>query len=294
MPQTAIASLADPQDKDAPITPLEAIADPAHRAAVAELRRVNPGADPTRILPDVDPRRIPRHIAIIMDGNGRWAAARGFPREFGHRNGARAVRDTMRECSRLGVECLTLFSFSSENWKRPSREVTELMRLYLLYMDGERHALVDHNIRFRQIGRRDGLPAEAIEALSRTEAATAACTGPTLCLAVNYGARAELVDAVRAIARRVAAGEIAPDAIDEADIERGLHTHGLPDPDLLVRTAGEMRISNFLLWQISYAELHVTPTLWPDFDAASLHAAVRAYASRDRRFGGLAADGAPA
>lgn len=287
MPESAIASLADPQAADGPITPLDAIADLSARAVVESMRRITPDADPTRILPDVHPARIPKHIAIIMDGNGRWAGARGFPREFGHRNGAKAVRDAMRECSRLGIECLTLFSFSSENWKRPSREVAELMRLYLLYMDGERHALVDRNIRFRQIGRRDGLPPEAIAALDRTEEATAACTGPTLCLAVNYGSRAEIVDAVRAIAQRVRAGELDPDAIAESDIERELNTFGIPDPDLLIRTAGEMRISNFLLWQISYAELHITPTLWPDFDAASLHAAIRDYASRDRRFGGI-------
>lgn len=291
MPESVVDSAAPTE-----ITPLEAIADPSARAAVARMRVVNPGADPMRHLPGVHPARVPRHIAIIMDGNGRWASARGFPREFGHRNGARAVRDTLRECSRVGVECLTLFSFSSENWKRPTREVSELMRLYLTYMDGERHALVEKNIRFRQIGRREGLPAEAIGALERTEAATAGCTGPTLCLAVNYGSRAELVDAMRAVAARVARGEIAPEAIGESDIERELHTHGLPDPDLLVRTAGEMRISNFLLWQISYAELFVTPTLWPDFDAASLHEAIRAYASRERRFGALggSAEAAPA
>jgi undecaprenyl diphosphate synthase len=288
MPDLAIASLADTEAPGAPLTPLESISDPAARAAVERMRIVNPKADPTRHIPDVHPTLIPRHIAIIMDGNGRWAAARGFPREFGHRNGAKAVRDAMRECSILGVECLTLYSFSSENWKRPDREVSELMRLYLTYMDGERNALVDKNIRFRQIGRREGLPADAIAALERTQAATAACTGPMLCLAVNYGSRAEIIDAVRVIAGRARDGSLDPDRITEADLERELNTAGIPDPDLLVRTAGEMRISNFLLWQISYAELYVTSTLWPDFDGSSLREAIRAYAKRERRFGDVA------
>lgn len=273
------------------VTPLEAIADPAARAVVERMRRVNPLADPTRHLAGVDPARIPRHVAIIMDGNGRWARERGFAREFGHRNGAVAVRRTIEEAGRLGIECLTLYSFSAENWKRPAREIDELMRLYLTYMDGERDRLVRQNVRFRQIGRLEDLPREAQEALSRTLEATADCTGPMLCLAVNYGARDEITQAVRRIAERVRAGELDAERIDQETIASHLFTAEIPDPDLLVRTAGEMRISNFLLWQISYAELYVTDTYWPDFDEGSLRDAVRTYASRERRFGGLSAGG---
>lgn len=274
-------------ETDEAVTPLEAIADPAAREVVARMRRVNPHADPTARLEGVDPSRVPRHVAIIMDGNGRWAASRGFPREFGHRNGAHAVRRTIEEAGRLGIECLTLYSFSAENWKRPAREIGELMRLYLAYMDGERERLVAQNIRFRQIGSREGLPEDAQAALDRTLEATSGCTGPTLCLAVNYGSRDEITGAVREIARRARDGEIPVEEIDAAMVGSHLHTAGLPDPDLLIRTAGEMRLSNFLLWQISYAELYVTECFWPDFGGETLREAVRSYASRDRRFGGL-------
>jgi len=188
----------------------------------------------------------------------------------------------------LGVEYLTLYSFSNENWRRPPEEVRELMTLYIEYMRGERDELVRENIRLVQIGRREGLDPGALEALDETIEATRDCTGATLCLAVNYGARQELVDATREIARKVQRGELTPEAIDELTIESNLYTAGIPDPDLLIRTAGEMRLSNYLLWQISYAELHVTESYWPDFDADHLKSAVRAYASRERRFGGLA------
>lgn len=271
---------------DAP-TPLSAIRDAAQREAVQRMRVVNPHADPVRLLPDVPPDRIPRHIAVIMDGNGRWATARGFPRVFGHRNGASAVRATVEEAGRLGIDYLTLYSFSIENWSRPREEVRELMRLYLEYMSGEREALVRENIRLVQIGRREGLPPEALEALDRTIDATSGCTGPTLCLAVNYGSRAEIVDAARAIAGRVARGELTPEQVDESVLGGHLYTASLPDPDLIIRTAGEMRLSNFLLWQLSYAEFVSTETLWPDFGAEDLRAAIRVYASRERRFGGL-------
>jgi undecaprenyl diphosphate synthase len=261
--------------------------DPSALEAVARIRRRHPGADPLARLTDVHPERIPRHVAIIMDGNGRWAQQRGFPRMFGHRNGAAAVRTILQEAVNLGIDVLTLYSFSLENWKRPTDEVQSLMELYSLYLDGERDRLVRENVRFVQIGRRAGLPAPVLDAVDRLADATRDNTGPTLCLAVNYGARAEIVDAVRDIARRVARGELPPDAIDEAAISGSLYTAGLPDPDLLIRTAGEMRISNYLLWQISYAELHVTPTLWPDFGVPEFHAALRDFASRKRRFGGL-------
>ncbi|MEO1129697.1 MAG: isoprenyl transferase [Planctomycetota bacterium] len=270
------------------LTPLESIENPDHREIVRKMRLTNPEADPLRWLPDVPPDRIPRHVAIIMDGNGRWAQERGFPREFGHRNGATSVRRVIEEAGALGIECVTLYSFSVENWKRPPREVSELMRLYLEYMGGERSAFVRRNMRFRQIGRRDGLPPEALDALDATVEATAHCTGPTLCLAVNYGSRDEIIDAVRSIAAQVQDGHLSIDDIDAATIGRHLYTAELPDPDLLIRTAGERRISNFLLWQISYAEIYVTDRYWPDFDAESLRDAVRDYASRERRFGALA------
>lgn len=263
------------------------VSDCESQHVIAAMRRRSPEADPVARLPDVHPGRIPRHIAIIMDGNGRWAEQRGFPRVFGHRNGAGVVRDVVEECGRLGVECLTLYSFSLENWKRPSAEVQALMDLYTTYLDGEADEIRRKNIRFVQIGRREGLPPQVLEAVDRITSLTAANTGPTLCLAVNYGARAEITDAVRAIAERARRGEIAPDAIDESTIASHLYTAGLPDPDLLIRTAGERRVSNYLLWQISYAEIHVTETLWPDFAVADLHAAIRDFAGRTRRFGGL-------
>ncbi len=270
-----------------PSTPSPFAADPAALAAVARLRRANPKADPMARLPDVHPERIPRHIAIIMDGNGRWARQRDFPREFGHRNGASAVRSVIEECGALGVEVLTLYSFSMENWKRPAGEVSALMQLYMSYLEGEIGKFMTENLRFRQIGRRDGLSAEVLDAADRLTDLTRNNTGSTLCLAVNYGARAEIVDAVQAIARRVQRGELDPAAITDATVHDHLYTAGLPDPDLLIRTAGEMRVSNYLLWQISYAELHVTDVLWPDFSTADLHAAIRDYAKRNRKFGGL-------
>lgn len=266
--------------------------DALARETVARMRARSPKADPLARLPDVHPARIPRHVAIIMDGNGRWAAQRGFPRVFGHRNGAATVRAVLEECGKLGVEVLTLYSFSIENWKRPAEEVQGLMDLYTTYLDGELDRLMRENIRFVQLGRREGLPPEVLATVDRITRATAANTGATLCLAVNYGSRAEITDACRAVAREVAAGTLRPEDITPETISARLYTAGLPDPDLLIRTAGEMRVSNYLLWQISYAELHVTPVLWPDFTVADLHAAVRDYASRSRRFGGLS-EGTP-
>jgi undecaprenyl diphosphate synthase len=266
------------------------LSDPAALAAVERMRRITPRADPLAILPDVHPARIPRHIAIIMDGNGRWAQERGFPRIFGHRNGARAVRETIEECGRLGVEALTLYSFSLENWKRPREEIEALMLLCQAYLEGQKQALVRENMRFCVIGRREGLPAEVVAAIEDVEAATRGNSGPVLSLAINYSSRAEIVDAARVIARRVREGSLDPEAIDEAAIARHLYTAPLGDlaqPDLLIRTAGEMRISNFLLWQISYAEIHVTEAYWPDFGRARLHEAIRDFAARRRRFGGL-------
>lgn len=261
--------------------------DPTALAAAERIRARSPQADPLTHLPDVHPDRIPRHIAIIMDGNGRWAQERGFPRIFGHRNGAASVRAVVEAAGHIGVEAVTLYSFSLENWKRPPDEVNALMQLCEQYCDGSRDLLLRNSARFRVIGRREGLPAPVREAIEKLEHETAHCTAATLCLALNYGSRAEITDAARALAERVRAGTLDPADIDEDTLASELDTAGLPDPDLLIRTAGEMRISNYLLWQISYAELYVTQTYWPDFGRDELFDAVRAYAARERRFGGL-------
>jgi undecaprenyl diphosphate synthase len=235
----------------------------------------------------LDPERLPRHIAIIMDGNGRWAVERGEPRFAGHVRGTQVVRDIVDEACHLGLGQLTLYCFSVENWKRPPAEVAMLMALLKEYLLSERERIVRENIRFTIIGRRDGISDDVQAEMDTNIALSRRNTGLTLCLAINYGGRTELVDAVRAIAGRVKRGDLPPDAIDEATISDSLYTAGMPDPDLLIRTAGEMRISNYLLWQISYAELWVTPKCWPDFDAGTLHAALRDFANRERRFGGL-------
>ena len=262
---------------------------PRAASAIERIRRVLPQADPLAILPDVHPERIPRHVAVIMDGNGRWAVERDQPRVMGHRAGAKSVRRLIRAAGRLGIEYITLYSFSTENWKRPTDEVEALMALCVAYCQSEMDELIENSIRVRVIGRREGLPAEVLAALDRLVQATnrASPSGPTLCLAINYGAREELVDMARAIARDSAGGMLDPEGISASDVEARLFTSGMPDPDLLIRTAGEYRVSNFLLWQISYAEMYVTPTLWPDFDEPALHEAIRSYAGRDRRFGGL-------
>lgn len=261
-------------------------------AARSRIYERYPDARFEQMIPDVDPSRIPKHVAVIMDGNGRWAQERGFPRIFGHRNGAAAVRTAIETCGHLGIEVLTLYSFSSENWSRPSEEVQALMSLCVDYCDGQRDALREHNVRVRVIGRREGMPDEVVTALETLERETANCTGLTLCLAINYGARDEIVDAVRAIAARVESGEIAVDSIDADMVSGALYTSGLPDPDMLIRTGGDLRVSNYLLWQISYSEIYVTPTYWPEFDAECWCDAVRAFAERQRRFGGLVGDDA--
>jgi undecaprenyl diphosphate synthase len=229
----------------------------------------------------------PRHIAVIMDGNGRWAQRQGLPRIEGHRHGVASVRRTVEECIRLGIEQLTLYCLSSENWKRPQAELAFLMHLLEQYMIEERAGLVRQNIRLAIIGRREGIPAEALREMEKTVDLTRENTGLRLCLAINYGGRAELVDAVQAIARRVADGQLSPEAITEETVSAHLYTAGMPDPDLLIRTANEMRVSNYLLWQISYAELWVTEAYWPEFTQDHLRQAIRVFASRDRRFGGL-------
>lgn len=240
--------------------------------------------DPLEVL-GVPRTALPRHVAVIMDGNGRWARQRGMARIEGHRNSSQAVRDTITTCARLGLECLTLYSFSLENWKRPRAEVDGLMALYAHYLAAERQEIMDNDIRVVQIGRREGLPPEVLRELDLTLQASAANRGLTLCLALNYGSRDEIIDAVQRLARKVAAGSLKPEQIDGRALEAELYTAGLPDPDLVIRTASEMRISNFLLWQISYAELYVTDVLWPDFRANHLYDALRAFAARERRFG---------
>ena len=243
-------------------------------------------------LADIPPERFPRHVAIIMDGNGRWAVRRGLERVRGHQQGARSVRDVVTECARLrkergGPDYLTLYSFSLENWKRPADEVTFLMQMYIDYLRSERATMMQNNIRFRQIGRLDHLPEPVTEEVDRTLEETAKNDGLTLVLALNYSSRAEITDAVRAIAERVRAGELSPRDVTESTVADHLYTAGMPDPDLLIRTAGEMRVSNYLLWQISYAELFVSDVLWPDFGVAELHQAVREFSRRNRRFGAL-------
>ncbi len=231
------------------------------------------------------PQQLPRHIAIIMDGNGRWAKQRDLPRIAGHERGAQSVRTIVTHCARLGIEALTLYSFSSENWKRPKEEVDFLMELYARYLILERDTIMDNNVRFLHIGRREGLPNSVLDEMDKTVEMSRTNTGLALCLALNYGSRDEIVDAVRHIARDIEAGRLAPNAIDESTITQSLYTSGLPDPDLLIRTANERRVSNFLLWQISYAEIHVCEQLWPDFGVEDLNAAIKDFAGRERRFG---------
>jgi len=270
-----------------PSTKLDGFTDASAIEGYARIHAKFGDADPESLLPDVHPISIPKHVAVIMDGNGRWAAERGFPRVFGHKNGTASVRTAIETCSKIGIEVLTLYSFSSENWSRPSEEVEALMELCIAYCDGERTHFVEKNICVRIIGRRDGMPGEVVKALDRLEEATAACTGLTLCLAINYGSRDEIVDAIRSIARRVDDGQISVEDIDDQLVSDSLYTAGLPDPDMLIRTGGDLRVSNYLLWQISYTELYVTDVYWPDFGVEPWLEAVRDYASRTRRFGGL-------
>jgi undecaprenyl diphosphate synthase len=243
-------------------------------------------------LDDIPDERIPRHIAIIMDGNGRWAVQRGLERIRGHQEGAKSVRAIVTECARLRRErgrpdFLTLYSFSLENWKRPVAEVSFLMQMYIDYLRQERPTMMENNIHFRQIGRLENLPDPVMDEVNITLAETAANDGLQLNLALNYGSRAEITDAVRAIAEKVVTGNLSPRDITEDTISEHLYTAGMPDPDILIRTAGEMRVSNYLLWQISYAELVVSPVFWPDFREADLHKTLGEYATRNRRFGAL-------
>ena len=260
---------------------------PAGRARRAPNRPPQP--TPELSLPDVPVEKIPVSIGIIMDGNGRWARRLGWERIKGHTAGIDSVRETARECARLGVKELTLYAFSVENWKRPRPEVEYLMKLLRRFAVDERDEIMQNAIRFRTIGRIDELPQETLSELRATEELSAANEGLVLRLALSYGGRAELADAARALARDVAAGRLRPDDVDESSICDRLYDPSMRDVDLVIRTAGEMRLSNFLLWQISYAEIYVTDVLWPEFRKDHLHAAIRAYAGRERRFGGLVA-----
>jgi len=231
------------------------------------------------------PKKLPQHVAIIMDGNGRWARQRGLPRIEGHRVGMESVRETVRVSSKLGIKYLTLYAFSSENWARPRTEVTALMQLLRFYLQKEVAELDKNNVRLAAIGRLNELPASARQQLDKAIATLRDNTGLTLVLALNYGGRAEIVDAVREIAREIKTGRIDVADVNEKCVNDHLYTAGIPDPDLLIRTSGELRVSNFLLWQISYAEIYVTETLWPDFRGAEYLKALDDYGNRQRRFG---------
>jgi undecaprenyl diphosphate synthase len=244
-----------------------------------------PGDEDYAIARAIDPARLPAHIAIIMDGNGRWARRRHLPRVAGHRAGVQAVRSTVETCAQLGIQALTLYAFSVENWKRPRTEVDALWGLLRIYLNAELPLMMKHGIRFSAIGRLDALPAAVRVELDSVIRKTEKNKGLLLNIAINYGGRAEIVDAVKALVDEARSGK--DPKIDEAAISARLYTTAMPDPDLLIRTSGEMRVSNFLLWQIAYAELYVTETLWPDFRRTELLEAILEYQRRDRRFGGL-------
>jgi undecaprenyl diphosphate synthase len=248
---------------------------------------VERGSRDEALLAELDWARVPRHVAVIMDGNGRWAARRGQPRVAGHRAGVEAVRAAVDTGARLKLEALTLYAFSTENWKRPRLEVDALMRMLKRYLRLELDSIDRQNIRFQPIGRIEGLRDSVRRELLRAVERTAQNTGMVLSVALNYGGRAEIVDAVREASAALAAEGRAPGEITEEDIGRHLYTRGLPELDLLVRTSGELRISNFLLWQAAYSEIYVTETLWPDFRRAEMLEAVLDFQRRDRRFGGL-------
>ena len=235
------------------------------------------------LVDQVNFERLPVHVAVIMDGNGRWAAQRHLPRVEGHRAGIDAVRDTVETAARLGIQVLTLYAFSVENWKRPAAEVGTLMLLLKRYLRSELNTLLKNNIRFRVIGRIEELASDIQDELHLAIDRTAKNSGMLFNIALNYGGRAEIVDAAR---RAIEAG-VRPQDLDEERFARFLYTAGQPDPDLLIRTSGEMRVSNYLLWQIAYAEIYVTETLWPDFRRRHLFEAVLAYQKRERRYGGI-------
>lgn len=248
---------------------------------------ISPDSEEARLLSQIDLARLPKHIAIIMDGNGRWARMRGKPRLQGHRAGAESVRVIIETCVRLGIKALTLYAFSTENWRRPKEEVSGLMEMLRFYIEKELDNVHKNNIRFQAIGKISGLSKDIQERIARAERKTANNTGTILSVALNYGGRAEIVEAAKRAAKKLIAEGRPLDDLNESDIEENLYTKGLPEVDLLIRTSGEYRISNFLLWQIAYSEIYITPVLFPDFRRAELFRAIIDYQARERRFGGV-------
>ncbi|MGH7217068.1 MAG: isoprenyl transferase [Nitrospiraceae bacterium] len=237
------------------------------------------------LVTKLEPDLLPKHVAIIMDGNGRWAELRSLPRIAGHREGIKSVREMITVCLELGIHALTIYAFSQENWKRPIQEISSLMGLLEYYLSTERSKLIEQGVRLRTIGRLDSLPASALQWVRAAEQETAHLDRLHLTVALSYGGRAEIVDAVRDLLHEAQDGKLQPEDVDESRIQQCLYTHDLPDPDLLIRTSGETRISNFLLWQLAYTELYFTPTLWPDFRRRELLLALLEYQRRERRFG---------
>ncbi|MBN2199582.1 MAG: isoprenyl transferase [Candidatus Aminicenantes bacterium] len=245
---------------------------------------LKPGSPEEKLAAQLDPKRMPRHVAIIMDGNGRWAGKRNLPRIEGHRAGSKSVREVVEACARLGIEVLTLFAFSRENWKRPKREVARLWKLLEEYLKKEDKVLMENNLRLKTIGRLEDIPESTRRQLERVMALTSSNSGMQIVMALNYGGRMEIVDAAR---RWALQGSVRPEDLDEDGFSRFLDTAGLPDPDLLIRTSGESRISNFLLWQIAYSEIWITKVFWPEFRKAHLLEALVEFQKRERRFGAL-------
>lgn len=250
---------------------------------------IKPNSAEARMLARIEAERLPRHIAVIMDGNGRWARQRGKPRIYGHRAGAESVKSIVDTCARLGIEAVTLYAFSTENWKRPKAEVSGLMSMLKKFIRSELDEVKRHNIRFQAIGNIGGLAMDIQKEIGHAMEETAANNGMVLSVALNYGGRAEIVEACRRLLCSIKEGMADPEKISAEDIERNLYTHGLPDVDLLIRTSGEMRISNFLLWQIAYAEIYVTSMLFPDFRRKDIFEAILEFQQRERRFGDIKA-----
>ena len=243
---------------------------------------VAPGSEEERLVRQIDLKRVPAHVAVIMDGNGRWAQGRNLPRIEGHRAGIKSVQEIVETSARMGVQVLTLYAFSKENWKRPKREVSAVFRILEQYLKKEYKIMLENNLRLRVLGQREGLPDGVLKELDRVERMTLDNSRMIVALALNYGGRTEILDAVKSI---LADDRLAPADIDEGLFSGRLYTAGLPDPDLVIRTSGEMRVSNFLLWQIAYAEIWTTPTYWPDFRRRDFFQAVLEYQKRERRFG---------
>ncbi len=248
---------------------------------------VKPKSEEAELLAQIDAACLPQHIAVIMDGNGRWAKQRGKPRIFGHREGAESVRSILDTCTRLQIKAVTLYAFSTENWKRPEDEVSGLMQMLKLYLKKELSTVHKNNIRFQAIGKISGLSEDIQKQIAFATEKTSENTGTFLSVALNYGGRAEIVEAAKRAAKNLIESGKSLDELSDADIEANLYTRGLPEVDLLVRTSGEFRISNFLLWQLAYSEIYVTPTLFPDFRRAEIFKAIIDFQHRERRFGGV-------